>query len=160
MISRPWVAVMSQSTMKIFERDFDSGEIRYVKTIRNSLGRTRSRFLGRHDRGFVAEGGQNGARLHSMDAGVDSHAIVATSFAKRIAKILDSERTHGSYSSLTIIAEPKFLGRVRKSMNHETLKTVAREIPKDLGKATTETIADVVLKTIAMERSHATANAD
>lgn len=155
-----WVTVLSQSQMKIFLRDFETGELTYLKTVRNDLGRVRSRFLGRHDRGTVAEGGRQGSHHHTLDAGESSHDVAVDAFAKRVAKYLESEKNKDSFSSVTVIAEPKFLGRVRKSMSNEALKTVARWIPKDLEKAPTGQIEDIVHETINIERSIAAQRAD
>lgn len=148
MNTRPWVLVMSQSMMKIFDRDIESGDLRYVKTVRNQAGRVRSRFLGRHDHGSIADG----AHHHALDAGQDAHSTATDAFARRIAKQLEADRAAMEFSSLTIIAEPRFMGKIRKAMSDETLKIVARWITKDFEKAPTEEIAGCVQDAIRAER--------
>ena len=128
MQTKPWVAVLSQSMMKLFERDIDTDELRYIQTVYNN-------------------------DTHGLEHKGEIHENAVETFARFIVKTLESERTHDSFSSLTVIAEPRFLGRVRKSMSADLERTVARWIAKDLEKATTDTIADRVLRMIEAERA-------
>jgi protein required for attachment to host cells len=53
-------------------------------------------------------------------------------FAKRLGDYLDKARTDHRYDELVLVAPPKFLGMMRKSLGKEVEKLVAHEVPKDL----------------------------
>jgi protein required for attachment to host cells len=53
-------------------------------------------------------------------------------FAKRLGDYLDKARTEHRYDELVLVAPPKFLGMMRKSLGKEVEKLVADQVPKDL----------------------------
>jgi protein required for attachment to host cells len=53
-------------------------------------------------------------------------------FAKRLGDYLDKARTEHRYDELVLVAPPKFLGMMRKSLRKEVEKLVADQVPKDL----------------------------
>lgn len=53
-------------------------------------------------------------------------------FAKRLGDYLDRARTEHRYDELVLVAPPKFLGMMRKSLGREVEKLVIDEVPKDL----------------------------
>jgi protein required for attachment to host cells len=53
-------------------------------------------------------------------------------FARRVGDYLDKARTEHRYDELVLVAPPKFLGMMRKSLGKEVQKLVANQLPKDL----------------------------
>lgn len=53
-------------------------------------------------------------------------------FAQELAARLKQVRNEGRYSGLTLVAEPGFLGYLRKSLDDETRKTVIHEVAKNV----------------------------
>jgi protein required for attachment to host cells len=53
-------------------------------------------------------------------------------FAKRVGDYLDKARTAHRYDRLHLVAPPRFLGQLRKSLGKEVQKLVREELPKDL----------------------------
>jgi len=53
-------------------------------------------------------------------------------FAKRVGNYLEKARTDHRYDELVLVAPPKFLGMLRRSLDKEVAKRVVDELPKDL----------------------------
>lgn len=56
----------------------------------------------------------------------------AERFAKEVADHLRQGRTREAFSGLTLIAEPRFLGRLRANIDAETAKRVRLTVDKNL----------------------------
>lgn len=65
----------------------------------------------------------------------DPHAIESARFAKRIASRLEDLRRRGKLDDLLVIAEPRFLGELRKQFAPALGKRVSREIGRDFAHA-------------------------
>jgi protein required for attachment to host cells len=65
----------------------------------------------------------------SSEDKIDQEAEV---FARRIAARLAQARSEGRYERLRIAAAPRFLGRLRKTIDPQVAKTIVDEIDKDL----------------------------
>lgn len=61
-------------------------------------------------------------------------------FAKRVAKELDRASSQNEFKHLSVVAEPKFLGNLRKALKKSTRKKVLEEVSKNLAEADEETI--------------------
>lgn len=72
---------------------------------------------------------------HTAEPHLTPKEYEAELFAHRIAKYLDEARNRNKYSQLYLIAAPKFLGVLRKSLDEEVMKLVGREIDLDLTRA-------------------------
>ncbi len=55
-------------------------------------------------------------------------------FAKRVGDYLEKARTEHRYDQLVLVAPPKFLGALRRSLDSEVAKRVVDELPKDLSR--------------------------
>lgn len=56
----------------------------------------------------------------------------AEAFARRVAAYLEAAMHRGLYDELRIVAAPRFLGLLRKSLHKEVAKRVGDELVKDL----------------------------
>lgn len=130
---KTWYAVLSQSSMKLFERDAEDGSFQHRKTLRNSLVGSKSKDLARHKPGRMAKGGK-GSMNFALTSGESPKVDATRDFARRIAKFLDGERKRETYSDLCVAAEPKFLGMVKEAMSKETIRSVQTWLRKDLAK--------------------------
>ncbi len=82
-----------------------------------------------------AASGRRGAVAHHGTGGEGErrpHRHVATLFARRIAQELALAQREGSIDRIVLMAEPKFLGMIRKALSPELEASVAAEVPKDL----------------------------
>jgi protein required for attachment to host cells len=147
-MTKSWVAVLSQSQMKLFGRVDGEDSLEFIKSLENELARLKSKDVSRHEPGKGIRGSAHrGDGQYSMTSSSETpHEITSDAFALQIANFLDDERKQGHVSDVTITAEPKFMGRVKKAMTDETKKIVLKWIGKDLEKATTDIITEVVNK--------------
>jgi len=56
-------------------------------------------------------------------------------FSKRVGEYLEKARTDHRYDKLVLVAPPKFLGKLRKTLGKEVEKLVTDELDKDLYRA-------------------------
>ena len=70
----------------------------------------------------------------------------AQDFARDLAKHLDTARANGEFKSLSIVADPSFLGLLRDSLDSKTRELIDREVSKSLTRRSAETIAEAVDK--------------
>ncbi|HKL52323.1 MAG TPA: host attachment protein [Wenzhouxiangellaceae bacterium] len=68
----------------------------------------------------------------------------ARDFARDVANYLDTARAKGEFKSLSIVADPSFLGLLREYLDSETRDLVDREVDKNLTRRSAETIAEAV----------------
>ncbi|MFA6916934.1 MAG: host attachment protein [Parachlamydiales bacterium] len=62
----------------------------------------------------------------------DPKAVEALKFANEVSDFLTASIRKGRFNRLYLIADPAFLGLMRKIINPEVKKTILSEIPKDL----------------------------
>lgn len=77
---------------------------------------------------------------HDMDVKIDPHDQEVINFARDIVKDLKAGLSARLYSNIAIVAEPAFLGALRKEMDKQTHKHVSLEIDKNLVKHSPEDI--------------------
>lgn len=68
----------------------------------------------------------------------------AQEFARELARYLDAARVQGEFRSLSIVAEPSFLGLLRAELDEGTRELVAQEVAKNLTRRSAETIAEAI----------------
>lgn len=100
-----------------------------------------------HDRDLVSDrpgrrferappaGGRRGAVAHHGTEGEGERRPrrhVAVLFARRIAEALALEQRRGRIDRIVLMAEPKFLGMIRRALPPGLESSVAAEVPKDL----------------------------
>ena len=143
-MEKSWVAVLSQAQMKLFVRVDGEKSLKFIKSIENELGRLRSKDVSRHEPGSGIRGSaHHGNGPYTMSSSSETpHELTSDSFALHIANFFDDERKQGHVADLTITAEPKFMGRLKKAMTDETKKIVSNWIGKDFEKATTDVICE------------------
>ncbi len=57
--------------------------------------------------------------------------VEAERFARELAEWLDSERKQNSYTQLMLVADPRFLGLLNKSLNNQTAQLIFDTLDKD-----------------------------
>ena len=128
-----WFVVMSQKTVRILTIDRDTNELKQLKLFDNPLGRLRKHDLVKKQAGRGQKSiGRTGLIYYSESKRSDPHEDAALQFAKQITDYLELERQQKKFQSLTIVAEPRFLGKVRSSMSPSLKKLVKTWQRKDL----------------------------
>ena len=68
----------------------------------------------------------------------------AQDFARELAGHLDAARARGEFESLSIVADPAFLGLLRDQLGSDTRALIDKEVDKNLTRRSAETIAAAV----------------
>ncbi|MFO7764313.1 MAG: host attachment protein [Wenzhouxiangellaceae bacterium] len=68
----------------------------------------------------------------------------AQDFARELARHLDTARANGEFKSLSIVADPSFLGLLREQLDEDTRALIDQEVAKNLTRRSTETIAEAI----------------
>ncbi len=85
---------------------------------------------------------RDGAHLHARDL-TDPLAVEVERFARRLAARLLQLRQQDRVEELVLIAEPRFLGLLRRELPAALRDMVTREVARDLTAAQVEPIAEV-----------------
>lgn len=128
-----WFVTANKEAARIFVRTAEFPGLKKIKSLTNPLAGEKRSSLLRHKAGASGQStGRGGTRMNMRKAKTDPLEAVAEQFASKIAKLLRAEQLKGNFGALTIAAEPKFLGKVKASLEKETASTVSEWIRKDL----------------------------
>lgn len=131
-----WFVIASQSTVKIFVDASDKNRLTPIKILKSPLARAKTRDLAKKNSGLEATTPSGGhySLYYSEPKRHNSHDEAATDFAKELVHHLEEEFEKHNYKTLTIVAEPHFLGKIRSAMDSKMLRLVNDWIRKDLEK--------------------------
>ncbi|MGE3757206.1 MAG: host attachment protein, partial [Pseudobdellovibrionaceae bacterium] len=134
-----WFIIASQKTVRILIEVQGSNKFKQIKVLDNPLGRERNRALIRKQAGRgIKSMGRVATVYYSQTKRHDPHEEAALQFSREIAKFLEVEKQKKSVGSLTIVAEPHFLGKIKNSLSPDVKKIVVGWIKKDLQKKSQE----------------------
>lgn len=130
-----WFVIASQNVVKIFADASEKNRLTPIKILKNPLGRVKNRELIKKNSGMgiTASGGKS-SLFYSEAKRQTPHDDAAKDFARQIIQYLEAEFEKHNYKTLTIVAEPHFLGKIRLTMDSKMLRLVNTWIRKDLEK--------------------------
>lgn len=108
-----WFVVANQETVQILVDDGEHQDLQVLHTLQNPRG------------------------PEDQPSGLPNpkpHEMTAMLFAKEITTFLQREKLASHFVSLTIAAEPRFLGKLRHELNPHLLASVTQWVGKDLHK--------------------------
>lgn len=155
-----WFLVANQKTATIFTEVSKSAgnakakapqtmkrrRLQQIQQLENPLGRERNRAMRRGPPGMAVRSAGRSAQVHyGLGTGQDPHEVAATDFARKISKHLEKEQNQHKFESLTIAAEPHFLGKIRSVMSEKLKNHVTQWLNKDLQKTPTTKLIHFLL---------------
>jgi protein required for attachment to host cells len=141
-----WFVVASQKEARVFVRTSDREQLELLKSLTNPLGAVKRRDLIRKEAGRgVKSAGRVGSASYSEPKPHDPHDEAVIQFAKEISRFLESEKFKKNFESLTVVAEPNLLGKIRTEMGEDLRSSVTKWIKKDLQKTPQKALADFLL---------------
>ncbi len=137
MIGHSYLVVANRNKAKIFELKDYASSMSEVESLENPRGKEQEQDLVTDRPGAISAPSN---RVQGVDAmtGADQTAHDLNEFALRVAKKLDEKRRAGKTYHFNIIAEPQFLGALRKKIDKQTEKLVRTTVNKDLINASNE----------------------
>lgn len=70
--------------------------------------------------------------------------IESERFAHELAGWLDNERKHNRCTDLILVAEPRFLGMLNKSLNNQTIQLVSKSLDKNYSRITQQKLPNIL----------------
>ncbi len=134
-----WIVVINKIEARFFSASNPQAtDIKYIDKLENPKGRLRSGEINADKPGFFSSGSStHGGHMTSVQSPTDR---VAEVFAKEIVQYLEHALSLNQFAELTLIVEPRFLGKIRAVMGKELSSRVVKEIPKDLRQVSTEQV--------------------
>ncbi|KYG67993.1 hypothetical protein AZI87_01605 [Bdellovibrio bacteriovorus] len=141
-----WFLVANQREAKIFVKSEGIERVRKIHSFENPLSHEKKSDLIRKKAGRgVKSIGKIASIGYSVTKRSDPQEQAAIQFAREISEMLSKELENDSFQSLTVFAEPDFLGKIRHEMSQTLLKRVTDWVPKDLLKTPQKELAQAIL---------------
>lgn len=137
-----WILAADSSQARLFTREKKYGPLTEQQDWLHPESRLHGKDLedDRQGKTFSSYGyGQSDNQKHT-----EPKTREAKDFARDLAKFLDSARDKGEFESLSLVADPSFLGHLRDALDPETRKRIDQELDKSLARRSPETIAEAV----------------
>lgn len=150
-----WFVVASQKEARIFtEVRGRRKRLKLINTITNPLAQEKRKSLIKKLAGHGLKLlGRHGVVRYSENKRHDPLEDAAVQFAKQVIGVLESAKNNRSFKSLTIVAEPHFLGKLKNEMSPDLEKCVTEWIKKDLQKTMLVNLPKFLLRPPPEERS-------
>jgi len=129
--NKTWVIVAESGRARIYEAGASDTGLTEIQDLVHPESRMHEQNITSDLPGRTHDRQGTGAR-HAKVESTPIKEHEAKSFAKEIASILDAGRKQSAFDKLVIMAPPAFLGLLRKQLSAATLKTVVREVDKNL----------------------------
>jgi protein required for attachment to host cells len=129
--NKTWILVANRAYAKIFEHDAEETDrVIFLRELEHPEGRAMNREINTDKAGRqFSSVGRFGSPLDTENSPKEHEA---ERFAKEVAAAMDLGAEENGYSELVIIAEPKFLGRLRTLIGREASTRLVSSTAKDL----------------------------
>lgn len=134
-----WIVVADASRARLFARNKKFSELEEIDTLVHPESRLRGQDLVTDRPGQKQEARTTG----EYDAGEnnDPKDHEAEAFARELGHHLNKARAEGRFEHLVLLAEPRFLGQLRKRLDHATGEAVSEAVSTNLTRASIEDVA-------------------
>ncbi|ABI56031.1 host attachment protein [Alkalilimnicola ehrlichii MLHE-1] len=141
-MSRYWVVAADASYARIFARDKKFSPLVEVETLAHPESRLHRQDLASDKPGRLFE--SYASSRSEAEEPTDPKVREAQAFARQVAETLEVGRNQGKFQELIIVADPKFLGLLRKALDAETRGKVVHAVDKNLARESVEVITHTV----------------
>jgi protein required for attachment to host cells len=125
-MSTIWVVVADSSRARIFSAEKPDSILKEVQTLAHPEARM-------HEGDMVSDRSGRGRGIgHDMGHESAAREEENIQFAARVCETLEAARTKGQFIRVYIVAEPRFLGMLRKNCSNALQNLVESEIAKNL----------------------------
>lgn len=125
-MSTIWVVVADSSRARIFSAEKPDSTLEEIQTLAHPEARM-------HEGDLVSDRSGRGRGIgHDMGHESAAREEENIQFAARLCESLEAARVKGQFIRLYIVAEPRFLGMIRKHCSSALQNMIESEIPKNL----------------------------
>lgn len=132
------IVVANASRCRIFSQRARFSPLRKVVDLAHPEARLKAQQINADKPGRAFD--RSGQGRHAMAAASEPTEEEAERFARTIAEHLERIRIGNHFDSLTIIADPRFLGRIRAHVSKPLDKVIEREICANMADASEDAI--------------------
>jgi protein required for attachment to host cells len=130
-MNNTWILVAHRGGARVFENKGPGKGMNLLQDIPHPEGRLKNKEIGADKPGRSFD--SLGVGRHALGKEQDPASHVAEQFAKHLVSLLDDGRHQQRYTKLVLVAEARFLGNLRASLNPQTATLVTATLDKDLG---------------------------
>lgn len=142
-----WVVAADASRARIF-RMLGRSQVEEIEDFIHPAGRQKDRELRTDASGQAFAKGAQGSNVgHATGERTEPTEHEAEVFSRTIGEFLDKARVENLYDELCLIAPPKFLGLLRKTLSKEAQRMICKEIPKNVSWFNSRDIEAVIRST-------------
>lgn len=128
-MTKEWIVVADAARARIFDRAARDSALQQIHVLTHPESEAHPGDLRTGGKGEIIE--SSGAATRQSDPHVTTMEKQAEDFAREVAESLRKSRAAGKYDALVLVAEPRFLGRLRANLDSATTRVVEREIDKN-----------------------------
>lgn len=126
-----WILVANRSTARLFENRGPGRDLTLLEDIIHPEGALQNREINTDRRGRANQ--SSGASVSSTyQAHQDATDHLADVFAKHLSNLLDEGRRKKRFEKLVLVAEPRFLGKLKQALPKLSLDLIHTTLSKDL----------------------------
>lgn len=140
-----WILVVAKDGARIFEQGKQGSELILIAEFAHPEGRKKSGELISDKPGRSMEIGADAH--HALSSQQDPKERLLLEFVKNLSDSLEKDFHKKLFDSLTLIAGPHTMGVLKKHLDKQILKKVARTITKDLYHSQEEEIREQIART-------------
>lgn len=150
--AKHWYLVANRTAAVVYEGDLRGG-FRFVRRLRNITGHLRDLRLVSDGAGrsFAYREPSNGRRAQRENEAsrLVQPAAVASAFARRISGMLDRAAHEAEFTDLVIMAEPQFLGFLRKALPKRVAALVRKKVAREWSQGSDRELETFLRKKLA-----------
>lgn len=127
-----WVLAADAGRVRVFSAKQSDGELVELEDLLNPEIRMRESEAISTPKGRVMRGSGRVGQTFEPHHAQSEHS--AESFAKSVCKRIEAARRDGKVARIYLVAEPSFLGLIRKHINPATKPLIVKELPCDMSR--------------------------
>ncbi|MEI8027183.1 MAG: host attachment protein [Pseudomonadota bacterium] len=141
-----WYIVADKKVARIFVKVPENSQLKLLQSLTNPLGTARRRDLIKKQAGRgVKSTGHTSSINYSIPKRHDPDEDAITQFSRELARFLESEKLKRNFDSMSVIASPHLLGKVKAEMSPALKQYVTNWIKKDLQKYPSKKLSDFLI---------------
>jgi protein required for attachment to host cells len=131
-----WILVAQRAGAKIFQSNASGAKLHLIQDIKHPTGRLKDGELVSAKAGSLFSPAAGNAARSATDSENTPHDHDAQMFANELAQIIEKGRVLNSFDQLILVAEPRFMGRLRAALSRSADHKLVSIIEKDLAHLT------------------------
>ena len=135
-----WIVVADSARARILSAVDPGSALKPVEQLVSPASRMHERDLTSDKPGRAFDSAGKGR--HATSSSKSAKEQIAINFAREVADHLEKGRIDNQYQRLVMVADPKFLGLLMKSLSDPAQKLVSLKLDKDLSKLSEEEIRE------------------